>query len=78
MKKHPVGETLSTEQRVYRANVVMSTFLRAGVPMFKIDSFRELLEENSYRLAGSKPMSDLIPFVLGDGKDVAVIFDGIC
>ena len=84
---HPVGETLSTEQRVYRVKVV-STFLRAGVPMSKIDSFRELLEENSYRLAGRKPMSDLIPFVLGEekqqvrqelnGKDVAVIFDGTC
>ena len=66
----------------------MSTFLRAGVPISKIDSFRELLEENSYCLAGRKPMSDLIPLVLGEekqqiqrqlnGKDVAVIFDGTC
>ena len=77
---------------MYRVKVVrvkaVSTFLRAGVTMSKIDSFRELLEENSYHLAGRKPMSDLILFVLGDekqqirwelnGKDVAVIFDGTC
>lgn len=84
---HPVGETLPTEQRVYRIKVV-STFLKAGVPIAKIDCFRPLLEEVGFCLAGRKPMSDLIPFILGeekshirqeiDGKDVSLIFDGTC
>ena len=84
---HPVGETLPGEQRVYRVKVV-STFLKAGVPIAKMDHFRPLLEERGYCLAERKPMSDLIPFILGeekqqirkeiDGKDVSVIFDGTC
>lgn len=57
---YPVGETLPTEQRVYRVKVVQ-TFLRAGVPISKIEHFRPLLEEFGYRLAGRKQMSDLIP-----------------
>ena len=82
---HPVGETLPSEQRVYRVKVV-STFLKAGVPLSKLDLFRDLLEENCYRLAGRHPMSDVIPFILSEekrrikdeiaGKDVSVIFDG--
>ena len=82
---HPVGESLPTDQRVFRVKVV-STFLKAGVPLNKIDTFRDLLEEGGYRLAGRHPMSDLIPFILSEekrslrdeinGKDVAVIFDG--
>ena len=47
---HPVGETLPAEQRLYRVKVV-SNFLKAGVPITKITSFRPLLEE-----AGRKPM----------------------
>ena len=82
---HPVGETLSSDQRVYRVKVV-STFLKAGVPLNKLDVFQDLLEENGYRLAGRHPMSDLIPFILSEekhrvkdeiaDKDVSVIFDG--
>ena len=82
---HPSGETLPEAVRVYRVKV-LHTFLKAGVPINKIDDFRDLLEENAFRLAGRKPMSDIIPFVLSeekrqlkaeiDGLPVAVIFDG--
>jgi len=82
---HPSGETLPDSIRVYRVKV-LTTFLKAGVPINKIDDFRDLLEENAGRLAGRRPMSDLIPFVLEEerrqikeeiaGLPVAVIFDG--
>ena len=82
---HPVGETLPIDQRVYRVKV-MSTFLRAGVPINKLDCFRGVLEENGYRLAGRHPMSDIIPFILAEekqrilkeinGRDVSITFDG--
>ena len=47
-KVHPKGETLPVEERVYRVKCVR-TFLKAGVPLNKLDVFRELLEENAYR-----------------------------
>ena len=82
---HPSGETLPDSVRIYRVKV-LTTFLKTGVPINKIDDFRHLLEENSVRLAGRKPMSDLIPFILSEeraqikaeieGLHVAVIFDG--
>lgn len=46
---HQRGETLPQEQQVYRVKVVTS-FLKAGVPLNKIDSFRDILEENAYHL----------------------------
>ena len=65
---------------------VLRTFLNAGIPINKIDDFGDLLEEHIFRLAGRKPMSDIIPFVLSeekrqlkaeiDGLPVALIFDG--
>ena len=82
---HPSGETLPESIRVYRVKVLRA-FLKSGVPISKIEDFRDLFEENGYRLAGRKPMSDLIPFVLSEerrkikaeieGLPVAVIFDG--
>ena len=64
---HPVGETLSTEQRVYKVKMVL-TFLKAGIPINnKRDHFHPLLEVG-YRLTERKPMSDLIPFILGEEK----------
>ena len=82
---HPVGETLPQDQRVYRIKVVMA-FLRAGVPLSKLTSFRELLEENGFRLSDRRHMSDVIPFIASQeqakikgelcGKDISVIFDG--
>ena len=82
---HQVGETLPEEHRVYRVRVV-ETFLRAGVCLSKLEYFRPLLEESSYRLADRRQMQDLIPFILDqeklkikkeiDGQHVSVIFDG--
>lgn len=61
------------------------TFLKASIPLNKIDIFRDLLEENGQQLAG-RSLSDLIPFIRQeevscivselDDKKVAVIFDG--
>ena len=57
-----------------------AAILKAGVP------FSSLLKEFGYRLVGRRPMSDLIPFILGekkqqiwheiDDKDVSVILMG--
>ena len=59
---HPVGETLPEDQRVYCIKVVM-VFLRAGVSLSKVTSFRELLEENTFHLSDRQHMSDVIPFI---------------
>ena len=84
-EQHLRGETLPIDQQVYRVKVV-SCFLRAAVPLNKMQHFRNLLEENAYRLTDRHYMSDLIPFILQQeqhciqneisGKDVSVIFDG--
>jgi hypothetical protein len=49
-EEHLAGEELPPEQQVYRVKVI-TTFLRAGVPISKLDLFRDLLEENGFRLA---------------------------
>ena len=82
---HPRGETLPQEQQVYRVKVV-SAFMKAGVPLNKIESFRDLLEENALRLTDRRNMHDYIPFIHGEeeklirseieGQNVAVVFDG--
>lgn len=64
---HPVGEKLPEEVRVYRFKVV-TAFLKAGVPLAKIDCFRELLEESAYCLSGSQHLGDLIPCVQNERK----------
>lgn len=84
-EQHLRGETLPEEQQVYRVKVV-TAFLRAGVPLSKIGAFRDLLEENAYRLTDRRNMLDYVPFILKDeekkicqeisGKNVSVIFDG--
>ena len=82
---HPVGETLPMSQRVYRLKV-LKTFLRAAIPLTKLDAFRDLLEENALRLTDRRHMSDLIPFLcsqeqadikteIGE-RHLSVIFDG--
>ena len=82
---HPKGETLPQSEKVWRINVV-TPFLRAGVPLLKIDPLRTLLEMHAPRLASSRHLSDLIPFIQEQeraslkkdlaGHDVSVIFDG--
>ena len=44
--------------RVYRVN-----FLRAGVPLEKIDVFCDILEESSLRLTSSQRMRELVSFI---------------
>ena len=84
---HLVGETLPEEQQVFRVKVV-TTFLRAGVPLGKLDHFNELLEEGAYHLTDRHNLSDLVPFIQTqekkqimaeiNGRDISVIFDGTC
>ena len=83
---HPCGETLPADQQVFRVKVV-KTFLRGGVPMSKVNVFRELFEETGFRLTDTRYMLDLFPFILKEietkikqkieGKHVSVILDGI-
>ena len=70
---------------MYRLKV-LKTFLRAAVPLSKLDAFRDLLEENMFRLTDRRHMSDLVPFIHTQeqavikaeisGKPVSVVFDG--
>lgn len=59
---HSVGEHLPEALLLHRVKVV-TTFVQAGVSLSKIDLFRDLLEENGYRLGGRRTMADLIPFI---------------
>ena len=47
---HPWGETLSEAHKLWRVKVV-TAFMRAGVPLAKLDHFRDLLEEHAYSLS---------------------------
>lgn len=51
--------------RVYRLKV-LSCFMKAGVPINKMDCFRNILEENSLRLSSSSLLSEMIPVVRRD------------
>ena len=82
---HPVGETLPESTRVYRVRVV-STMLKAGVPLNKLDKFRDLLEESVLSLTTSSSLRQLLPFIRQneichlkkeiEGKYVSILFDG--
>ena len=60
--------------------------MSASIISGKIDSFRDLLEENALRLTDRRNMHDYIPFILNEeeshirseieGQNVSVIFDG--
>ena len=63
--EHLKGETLHKAQQVYRIKV-MKAFLQAGAPLAKLDVFKEILEENGYRLCTLQYMFDLIPFILNE------------
>lgn len=83
--ENPSGQTLPDSHRVYRVKVVTS-FLKAGVPLSKLVHFREVLEQHAYKLADIRGMYDIIPFVLEEeqkrikseiqGKNISIIFDG--
>ena len=64
---HPNGETLPTEQRVYHIKV-LKIFMRAGVPISKLEYFRDILEENALWLTERSHMLDFVPFVLEEEK----------
>ena len=86
MESHPKGETLSMQQRVHRVKVV-TAFLQAGVPLNKLDHFRDILLESAYSLTDRRHMSDLVPIIFEEergkikqeirGQDVSIIFDGL-
>ena len=44
----PKEQTLPDEQRIYRVKVMMA-FLRAGIPISKLEYLRDILEENALR-----------------------------
>ena len=76
---------MPNSQQVYHVKVVTS-FLKAAVPLRKLDCFCDLLEEHAYRLSDRHHLSDLIPFIRSEeeskirqeisGKPISVIFDG--
>ena len=84
-QNHLIGENLPEETQVFRVKVV-TAFLRAAVPLSKIEHFRELFEESAYRLTDRRHIFDLVPFIQMqeleklrkeiNGKMVSVIFDG--
>ena len=75
---HSKGETLSENIRVYCVKVV-SAFLKAGVPLSKIHSFRDTLEEHAFSLSAHQHLSELIPFILHQEKaQIKEKISGIC
>lgn len=64
----------------------MTAMLKAGVPLGKIDRFRELLKENGFALTSATNLKHLVPFILNeeitqikqeiDSKPVLIAFDG--
>ena len=65
---------------------MVTAFPKAGVPLTKLDHFRDILEESAYHLSDRRGMSDLIPFIVSEevqritnelhGKHISNIFDG--
>ncbi len=85
VKHHPSGETLPETTRLYRIKVLTS-FLKAGVPLLKLDAFRDIFEENGCSLTDSSNLRKMIPFIHENevqklkqsiaGRNISVIFDG--
>ena len=60
--------------------------LKAGVPLRKIDAFRELLEEDDFALTSATNLRQLLPFICHQeidilkkeiaNKTLSIIFDG--
>lgn len=73
--------------RLYRIKV-LETFLKAGVPLQKIDALGDVLESHGFSLSDSCNLRKLIPLILeseisqlkesiaGKQVSVTVIFDG--
>ena len=98
LKEQTIAEALSREktrqdstlpltQQAYRQEVV-EEFLKAGIPISKIDKLRSLLEKNGHRLASSSNLVQYITLIFKQEvdtikkdkenmtRDVSVIFDG--
>ena len=81
----PFWSKPSRGSRVLRVKVV-STFLKAAVPLNMFQNFQEILEEHAFKLADPHRMHDLIPFIFDEEwkrikseiekKNVSVLFDG--
>jgi hypothetical protein len=56
-EKHNKDSTLPVEERAYRLQVV-EQFLKAGIPICKMDKLRTLLERQGYRQSHSSNMMD--------------------
>ena len=84
-KVHAVGENLPTAVRVFRVKTV-TAFLKSGVPLNKLDCFRQLLEENGLSLSSSQHLRELIPLIQEEertnireqikDREISIIFDG--
>ena len=88
-EKHNKDSTLPVEERAYRLQVV-EEFLKAGIPIRKMDKLRTLLERQGYRLSHSSNMMDYVTIIykqeierikaeIRQGvstRDVSVIYDG--
>ena len=82
---HPVAEDLSIKCRIFCIKV-LTTFLKAGVPLNRLDVFRPLLEESGIRLTNRTNMAQLIPVIQEEGKkrkkgeitgqELSLTFDG--
>ncbi|KAK3742871.1 hypothetical protein QZH41_007769 [Actinostola sp. cb2023] len=84
--KHPKGETLPLDMRLYRFELI-ECFLAAGIPLSKIDCLRSFLEKYGHRLTSDSHLRELVPSVLAKEKEtlkselsqvkaVSTIFDG--
>ena len=51
----------------------MTAMLKAGVPLSKVDLFRDLLEEHGYALMSSTNFRQLIPFI--HQEELSIISD---
>ena len=83
---HPVGENLPIAVRFHCVKV-LTAFMKAGIPISKLDCFRDLLTEDVFSLTSSQHnIRELIPIVHMEQKDkikesisgrqISVIFDG--
>lgn len=76
-KTHMVGVTITENMQVFHVKV-FSTFLHAGVPLYKLELFRQLFEENGHHLTDTcknvyfiqKLEFDIISEEICKGKDL--------
>ena len=83
-KQRLKGESLPMEQRVYRMQVT-EHFLKAGLPLSKVDNLRPVLEQK-FRLTSQTHLRKLIPTILEQeqqrlaseikGRAISIVFDG--